>query len=107
MFALADHLLHLEGEALPRDVDARAAAALLARGAACRAPVRGAVYGTLLNDRGALDALGEAMHDAPYKAPPKAPVLYLKPRNTLADIARASRYPTMCPASKSAPRSAS
>lgn len=84
MFALADHLLHLEGEALPRDVDARAAAALLARGAACRAPVRGAVYGTLLNDRGALDALGEAMHDAPYKAPPKAPVLYLKPRNTLA-----------------------
>ncbi|MFC6309910.1 2-hydroxyhepta-2,4-diene-1,7-dioate isomerase, partial [Paraburkholderia dipogonis] len=32
MFALADHLLHPEGEALPRDVDACAAAALLARG---------------------------------------------------------------------------
>jgi len=84
MFALADHLLHPEGEALPRDVDARTAAALLARGTACRAPVGGAVYGTLLNDRAALEALGDAVHAAPYKAPPKAPVLYLKPRNTLA-----------------------
>jgi 5-oxopent-3-ene-1,2,5-tricarboxylate decarboxylase/2-hydroxyhepta-2,4-diene-1,7-dioate isomerase len=84
MFALADHLLHPEGEALPRDVDASAAAALLARGMACRAPVGGAVYATLLNDRAALAALGDAMHAAPYKAPPKAPVLYLKPRNTLA-----------------------
>jgi 5-oxopent-3-ene-1,2,5-tricarboxylate decarboxylase/2-hydroxyhepta-2,4-diene-1,7-dioate isomerase len=84
MFALADHLLHPEGEALPRDVDARTVAALLARGVACRAPVRGAVYGTLLNDRAALAELGDAMHAAPYKAPPKAPVLYLKPRNTLA-----------------------
>ena len=83
MFVIADHLLHPEGDALPRDVDARTAAALLATGIACRAPVRGAVYGTLLNDRAALEALGDAMHAAPYKAPPKAPVLYLKPRNTL------------------------
>ncbi|HZZ12279.1 MAG TPA: fumarylacetoacetate hydrolase family protein [Paraburkholderia sp.] len=84
MFAIADHLLHLEGDALPRDVDAAAAAALLARGAACRAPASGAVYGTLLNHRAALAALGDAMHSAPYKAPPEAPILYLKPRNTLA-----------------------
>ncbi|HYS68118.1 MAG TPA: fumarylacetoacetate hydrolase family protein [Paraburkholderia sp.] len=84
MFALADHLLHPESEALPRDVDAQTVAALLTRGLACRAPVCGAVYGTLLNDRAALDALGDAMHAPPYKAPPKAPVLYLKPRNTLA-----------------------
>lgn len=84
MFALADHLLHPEGDALPRDVDAHTVAALLARGVACRAPVSGAVYGTLLNDRAALEALGEAVHAAPYKAPPKAPVLYLKPRNTFA-----------------------
>jgi len=84
MFALADHLLHPEGDALPRDVDAQAAAALLARGIACRPPVSGAIYGTLLNDRAALEALGDAMHAAPYKSPPKAPVLYLKPRNTLA-----------------------
>jgi 5-oxopent-3-ene-1,2,5-tricarboxylate decarboxylase/2-hydroxyhepta-2,4-diene-1,7-dioate isomerase len=84
MFVLADHLLHPEGDALPRDVDARTMAALLKGGIACRAPVHGAVYGTLLNDRAALDALGDAVHAPPYKAPPKAPVLYLKPRNTLA-----------------------
>ncbi|WP_345814868.1 fumarylacetoacetate hydrolase family protein [Paraburkholderia sp. PREW-6R] len=84
MFALADHLLHPAGDALPRDVDRATAAALLAGGVACRAPVSGAVYGVLLNDRAALAALGDAMNAAPYKAPPKAPVLYLKPRNTLA-----------------------
>ncbi|CAB3666050.1 Homoprotocatechuate catabolism bifunctional isomerase/decarboxylase [Paraburkholderia sediminicola] len=84
MFALADHLLHPEGDALPRDVDAHTVAALLARGIACRAPVSGAVYGTLLNDRAALAALGETVHAAPYKTPPKAPILYLKPRNTFA-----------------------
>jgi 5-oxopent-3-ene-1,2,5-tricarboxylate decarboxylase/2-hydroxyhepta-2,4-diene-1,7-dioate isomerase len=84
MFALADHLLHPEGDALPRDVDVQTAATLLARGTACRAPVSGAVYGTLLNDPAALSALGDALHGAPYKAPPKAPILYLKPRNTLA-----------------------
>jgi 5-oxopent-3-ene-1,2,5-tricarboxylate decarboxylase/2-hydroxyhepta-2,4-diene-1,7-dioate isomerase len=84
MFALADHLLHPESDPLPCDVDAHAVTALLARGIACRPPVRGAVYGTLLNDRAALEALGDTVHAAPYKAPPKAPVLYLKPRNTLA-----------------------
>lgn len=41
------------------------------------------VYGTLLNHREALAALGDAVHQPPYKAPPKAPVLYIKPRNTL------------------------
>ena len=49
------------------------------------APYRlsGTVYGVLLNHRAALEALGAAAHELPYKAPPKAPVLYLKPRNTL------------------------
>ena len=46
------------------------------------APPRGTVYGTLLNYRGALAALGDAVHKPPYKAPPKAPVLYIKPANT-------------------------
>ena len=41
-------------------------------------------YGALLNHRAALAALGDAVHAAPYKAPPKAPVLYIKPRNTFA-----------------------
>jgi 5-oxopent-3-ene-1,2,5-tricarboxylate decarboxylase/2-hydroxyhepta-2,4-diene-1,7-dioate isomerase len=44
----------------------------------------GVLYGTLLNDPAALAALGEAVNAPPYKAPPRAPVLYLKPRNTLA-----------------------
>jgi 5-oxopent-3-ene-1,2,5-tricarboxylate decarboxylase / 2-hydroxyhepta-2,4-diene-1,7-dioate isomerase len=44
----------------------------------------GTVYGTLLNHRAALAALGDAANQAPYKAPPKAPVLYIKPRNTFA-----------------------
>ena len=42
----------------------------------------GTVYGTLLNHRDALAALGEQVHAAPYKAPPRAPILYIKPRNT-------------------------
>lgn len=84
MFAIGDHLLHPEGDALPCDMTAAAANALLAAGVACRAPVSGAVYGTLLNHRATLESLSDAMHAAPYKAPPKAPILYLKPRNTLA-----------------------
>ncbi len=44
----------------------------------------GTVLGPLLNDPAALAALGDAVHQPPYKAPPKAPVLYVKPRNTLA-----------------------
>lgn len=42
----------------------------------------GTVYGTLLNFPRERDALGERMSAAPYKAPPSAPVLYLKPANT-------------------------
>jgi 5-oxopent-3-ene-1,2,5-tricarboxylate decarboxylase/2-hydroxyhepta-2,4-diene-1,7-dioate isomerase len=48
-------------------------------------PRRGTVYGTLLNHRDALAALGETVHAPPYNAPPKAPVLYIKPRNTWVD----------------------
>jgi len=50
------------------------------------APYRlsGTVYGTLLNHRSALTELGEAASQAPYKALPNAPVLYIKPRNTFA-----------------------
>ncbi|MBV8496861.1 MAG: fumarylacetoacetate hydrolase family protein [Gammaproteobacteria bacterium] len=44
----------------------------------------GVVYGTLLNHRTALAALGAAVDQPPYKGAPRAPVLYLKPRNTLA-----------------------
>ena len=44
----------------------------------------GTIYGTLLNHADALAALGEQVRAAPYKAPPRAPILYIKPRNTLA-----------------------
>lgn len=43
---------------------------------------QGQVYGVALNFRGVLDAMGEAMHAPPYREPPRAPVLYIKPRNT-------------------------
>ena len=42
----------------------------------------GSVYGVILNDHGSLAALGSSLHEAPYKASPKAPVMYVKPRNT-------------------------
>jgi 5-oxopent-3-ene-1,2,5-tricarboxylate decarboxylase/2-hydroxyhepta-2,4-diene-1,7-dioate isomerase len=44
----------------------------------------GRVYGALLNHRSALAALGAAASAPPYRGPPVAPVLYIKPRNTLA-----------------------
>jgi 2-keto-4-pentenoate hydratase/2-oxohepta-3-ene-1,7-dioic acid hydratase in catechol pathway/uncharacterized membrane protein len=63
------------------------------------APFRfsGTVYGTLLNHRDALDALGASVHEAPYKAPPKSVVLYLKPRNTLAGPGDAVAVPSDAP----------
>ncbi|WGS46448.1 fumarylacetoacetate hydrolase family protein [Burkholderia sp. JSH-S8] len=42
----------------------------------------GTVYGALLNERAALDALGDAVRQPPYGRPPQAPVLYIKPANT-------------------------
>ncbi len=44
----------------------------------------GRVYGALLNHAPELVALGDAAQLPPYKAPPRAPVLQVKPRNTLA-----------------------
>jgi len=44
----------------------------------------GTVYGALLNHRTAFAALEGKMTLPPYNAPPRAPVLYMKPRNTLA-----------------------
>jgi 5-oxopent-3-ene-1,2,5-tricarboxylate decarboxylase/2-hydroxyhepta-2,4-diene-1,7-dioate isomerase len=52
------------------------------------------VYGTLLNYRRALAALGDGVHAAPYKAPPRAPVLYIKPANTWAAHGSAVEVPS-------------
>ncbi|MDF8364319.1 fumarylacetoacetate hydrolase family protein [Achromobacter anxifer] len=57
---------------------------LAARAAAAAAPWPRTVVGAALNTRQALDALGDAVEAAPYKAAPKAPVLYIKPANTYA-----------------------
>jgi 5-oxopent-3-ene-1,2,5-tricarboxylate decarboxylase/2-hydroxyhepta-2,4-diene-1,7-dioate isomerase len=43
---------------------------------------QGTVFGTLLNSRAELHALGEKALQPPYKAAPKAPVLYIKTANT-------------------------
>lgn len=53
------------------------------RAQGCMPPLPGTVFGVLLNERGARDALGSAMQAAPYGKPPDAPVLYIKTRNTL------------------------
>lgn len=45
-------------------------------------PISGTVYDTLLNYKGTLAEFGEAVHEPPYREPPKAPVLYIKPQNT-------------------------
>ncbi len=44
----------------------------------------GVVYGTLLNHRSALAEVGAKASEPPYRGAPRAPVLYMKPRNTLA-----------------------
>ena len=48
-------------------------------------PTGGSIYGAVLNDHAILAALGPALHADPYKAPPKAPVLYIKPATTRVD----------------------
>jgi 5-oxopent-3-ene-1,2,5-tricarboxylate decarboxylase / 2-hydroxyhepta-2,4-diene-1,7-dioate isomerase len=54
---------------------------------------RGTVYGTLLNHRDALDALGGAVERPPYKGAPRAPVLYIKPRNAVIEDGEAIVVP--------------
>lgn len=53
----------------------------------------GTVYGTLLNFRREHAIWAPRMHEAPYKAPPAAPVLYIKTANTFT----ASGHPIALP----------
>ena len=53
----------------------------------------GTVYGVLANDPALVASLGDAVHQPPYKAPPQAPVLYVKPRNTLAPVGSHTELP--------------
>jgi 5-oxopent-3-ene-1,2,5-tricarboxylate decarboxylase/2-hydroxyhepta-2,4-diene-1,7-dioate isomerase len=56
----------------------------------------GVVVGPLLNHAAALAALGDAVREAPYKAAPKGPILYIKPRNTLAGAGATVMIPPAC-----------
>jgi 5-oxopent-3-ene-1,2,5-tricarboxylate decarboxylase/2-hydroxyhepta-2,4-diene-1,7-dioate isomerase len=53
----------------------------------------GTVYGTLLNFRSEQQALAPQMHEAPYKAPPNAPILYVKTANTFSPDGAAIAVP--------------
>lgn len=55
------------------------------------------MVGALLNDPATLASLGGAVNEAPYKAPPSAPVLYIKPRNTFAAADAAVQIPAGVP----------
>ena len=57
----------------------------------------GTVYGALLNHRSVLAALGESANQLPYGAPPIAPILYIKPRNTLSLSGDPVRIPLETP----------
>lgn len=57
----------------------------------------GTVYGVLLNFRREVDALAPQMSEPPYKAPPKAPILYLKPANTWSAQGAAIAVPANVP----------
>lgn len=54
---------------------------------------RGTVYGTLLNFRREHALWAPRMHEVPYKAPPQAPVLYIKTANTFTPSGRAITLP--------------
>ncbi len=61
-----------------------------------------AVYGVALNFRAELVRLGDQLHRDPYKNPPAAPILYLRPRNTWNVSAAPVRIPANVPALKMA-----
>ena len=55
--------------------------------------VPGTIYGVALNDRGMVDRMAGQFDSAPYKQAPKAPILYIKPRNTYAADGALVRVP--------------
>ena len=74
IFMLEQALAHPQGEPLATEAPVahwQALAATDGHGPAFLPPTRGTVYGTLLNHRDALAALGDQVNAAPYKAPPQ------------------------------------
>jgi 5-oxopent-3-ene-1,2,5-tricarboxylate decarboxylase / 2-hydroxyhepta-2,4-diene-1,7-dioate isomerase len=83
MLEIEDALGWPIGAAVPADRPIAQWQVDAAAGLRCQAPPVGTVVGALLNHRAALAALGDAAQQPPYKAAPKAPVLYVKPRNCI------------------------
>ena len=57
----------------------------------------GTVYGVLLNFRAEVEAMAAQMRQPPYKAPPQAPVLYVKTANTWSPHGSAIALPPHVP----------
>ncbi len=57
----------------------------------------GTVYGTLLNFRSEVEAWAPKMNEAPYKAPPNKPVLYIKTANTWSNDGTTIPLPARAP----------
>jgi 5-oxopent-3-ene-1,2,5-tricarboxylate decarboxylase/2-hydroxyhepta-2,4-diene-1,7-dioate isomerase len=57
----------------------------------------GTVYGVLLNFTREVEALAPQMSQPPYKAPPRAPVLYVKTANTWSEHGAAIAVPAHVP----------
>ncbi|MBJ3813566.1 2-hydroxyhepta-2,4-diene-1,7-dioate isomerase [Shimwellia pseudoproteus] len=51
------------------------------------------VFAIALNHQSQLDAWAQAFQDAPYKTPPRTPVWFIKPRNTVAASGDTIGYP--------------
>lgn len=51
------------------------------------------VYGSLMQHQAEHHTLGAAMHEKPYTAPPRAPVLYVKPANTFRAYGQTTQLP--------------
>ena len=53
----------------------------------------GTIYGVMLNEHASMVRLGEQFTKDPYKAAPRAPILYIKPANTIAFDGSVVRLP--------------
>ncbi|MDR9889221.1 4-hydroxyphenylacetate degradation bifunctional isomerase/decarboxylase [Pseudenterobacter timonensis] len=56
--------------------------------------MKGTVFAVALNHRSQLDAWRDAFTQAPYNAPPKTPVWFIKPRNTVIRAGEPIPYPS-------------
>lgn len=55
--------------------------------------VSGSIYGVALNDSEQLARMAGAFEDAPYKGAPRAPVVYIKPRQCLSERGASTPLP--------------